>query len=43
MLPEEANEFFPLRAVPFGMEILFNRIRLPHLNVTILLRTCVTV
>ena len=29
------NEFFPLKAVPYGMENHFYHIRLPPLNVTI--------
>ena len=37
------SKFFPLRAVPYGMENKFYHNRLPHLNVTIfLLHTCAT-
>ena len=36
------SEFFPLKAVPFGMENHFYHIRLPPLNVPFLLRMCVT-
>ena len=36
------SKFFPIRAVPYGMEITFYHIRSPPLNATILLRTCVT-
>ena len=38
------SEFFPLGAVPYGIENLFYHIRLPPLNVTILImhvRNCV--
>ena len=41
-LAPRGSEIFPLRAVPYDMENHFFHTRSPHLNITILLRTCVT-